>query len=176
MPTSSRLRRLDTLVDMPLYRVSRLLAEAGGLVIRVCEGRFGITRREWRAMSYLALTEGLSPTVLAYQAGLDKAQASRVVASLLEKGLVERIPKPSDRRHAVVTLTERGRQIHDEVLPVARRINQELLSALTPQEVDWLDGVLDRLQVQAELVAAAFDAELPRAQRHKGHVRGRSAS
>ncbi len=172
MPTPSRLRRLDTLVDMPLYRFSRLLAEAGALVVRVCEGRFGITRREWRVLSYLALHDGAPPTELSRRAALDKALTSRVVASLSEKGLVVRVTKPSDRRRALIYLTERGRQIHDEVLPLARRINQEVLAALSDEEVDRLDDMLDRLQARAEAVVAEHDAALPRAVRHRGRLRG----
>ena len=156
---------------MPLYRISRLLAEAGSLVVRVCEGRFGITRREWRLMSYLALSGGVPPSELARCAGLDKARTSRVIASLLEKRLIVRTPKPSDRRQAIVQLTDEGRRIHDEVLPLTRRINQELLAVLSDDEVDWLDGVLDRLQARAETVVATFDAELPRARRHVGGAR-----
>ncbi|NIC43685.1 MarR family winged helix-turn-helix transcriptional regulator [Aquabacterium sp. A08] len=171
MSDPSRLRRLDTLVDMPLYRISRLLAEAGSLVVRACEGRFGITRREWRLMSYLAPTEGLSPSALSRAAGLDKARTSRTIAALVDKRLAERLALPSDRRHAVVRLTAQGRRIHDELLPLARRINQDVLAVLSDEEVDWLDGVLDRLQAQATAVVAAHDAALPRAQRRQGGAR-----
>jgi len=54
---------------------------------------------------------------------------------------------------------------------LTRRINQELLAVLSDDEVDWLDGVLDRLQARAETVVATFDAELPRARRHVGGAR-----
>ena len=54
---------------------------------------------------------------------------------------------------------------------MTRRINQELLAVLSDDEVDWLDGVLDRLQARAETVVATFDAELPRARRHVGGAR-----
>ena len=37
--------------DLLLYRLSAVLAGAGGIVIRQCEGRFGITRREWRLLA-----------------------------------------------------------------------------------------------------------------------------
>ena len=171
MPSPSRLRRLDSLTDMPLYRFSRLLSDAGGLVIRVCEGRFGITRREWRLISYLAPTDGMPPSELARCAGLDKARTSRIIGSLLDKQLIERTTRPSDRRHALVKLTDKGRSIHDEVLPLTRRINQELLSALSDDEVDCLDAWLDRLQAKASAMSQAFDPDLPRARRHLGGSR-----
>jgi len=172
MPPRSRLHQLDTLVDMPLYRFSRLLAEAGSLVVRLCEGRFGITRREWRLLSYLASHPGLPPSELARLAGLDKAQSSRCVASLLDKQLVVRHSDPSDRRRATLELTDSGQHVHDALLPLARDLNRELLAALTPNEVDALDQLLDRLQTQAEALVARHDAELPRALRHRGRLRG----
>jgi DNA-binding MarR family transcriptional regulator len=175
MPPPSRLRQLESLADMPLYRFSRLLAEAGSLVVRLCEGRFGITRREWRLISYLAAQPGLPPSELARLAGLDKAQSSRCVASLLDKQLVVRISDPSDGRRATLELTEKGQHIHDALLPLARELNRELLAGLTPAEVDALDQLLDRLQAQAEALVASHDAELPRALRHRGRLRGSRA-
>jgi len=175
MSPPSRLRQLDTLIDMPLYRFSRLLAEAGSLIVRLCEGRFGITRREWRLLSYLAAHPGLPPSELARLAGLDKAQSSRGVASLLDKQLVVRHVDPLDRRRATLALTPRGQHIHDELLPLTRDINQALLAELSDAEVDMLDQLLERLQTRAETVVAGFDAELPRALRHRGRLRGPQA-
>ena len=49
----SRLAQPAALDDLLLYRLSRLLAVGGSPVIRLCEGRFGITRREWRVRALL---------------------------------------------------------------------------------------------------------------------------
>lgn len=168
MATVSRLKRLDSLVDMPLYRFTRVLAQAGSLVVRVCEGRFGITRREWRLISLLEPADGMTPTELARRAGLDKARTSRAIGSMVDKQLLVRIQRPSDRRHAQVMLTDKARSIHAELLPLARQINRELLDVLDDAELDWLDGVLDRLQARAEEMVTAHDAELPRTQRRIG--------
>ena len=40
--------------DMLLYRLGRVLGTAGSLITRICEGEFGITRREWRVLANLA--------------------------------------------------------------------------------------------------------------------------
>jgi hypothetical protein len=53
-PVASRLGRPETLDDLLLYRMARLPSVAGSMVIRLCEGRFGITRREWRLLGVLA--------------------------------------------------------------------------------------------------------------------------
>jgi len=48
-----------TIDDLFLYRISRLLVTGGAQVIRLCEGTFGITRREWRILALLAQGDGL---------------------------------------------------------------------------------------------------------------------
>lgn len=171
MSLPSTFSRLETLVDMPLYRFSRLTAEAGGLVVRLCEGRFGITRREWRLLSYLAANPGLTPSELARLAGLDKAQSSRGVTSLVDKRLVVRIHNISDRRRAHLELTDRGQQVYEELLPMVRGINRDLLAGLSEVELDTLDTLLQRLQARAEALVSNLDAELPKTLRHRGRSR-----
>ena len=43
----NRLTHPEAANDLLMYRLNRLLAVAGSLVVRLCEGGYGITRREW---------------------------------------------------------------------------------------------------------------------------------
>lgn len=159
--------------DMLLLRISRLLSTGGGMVIRLCEGRFGITRREWRVIGLLATLppgEGLRPSDLAVRAQLDRARTSRALSSLAAKQLVSRDAMPGDRRQAGVKLTERGRALHGELFPLVKEINLDLLAGLSPQEVLALDGMLTRMQARAERLAAATQDELPKADRRRGRA------
>ena len=54
-----------TIDDLFLYRISRLLVTGGAQVIRLCEGTFGITRREWRILALLVQGDGLLSSELA---------------------------------------------------------------------------------------------------------------
>lgn len=47
---------------------------------------------------------------LAEQLGLDKSTLSRTIDGLVNIGLVERLPHPSDRRFTPLTLTEQGKE------------------------------------------------------------------
>jgi len=58
MPESC-LTQPKMLDDMLLYRLWQLQSRAGRTVIRLCEGEFGITRREWRLLAQLAREEGV---------------------------------------------------------------------------------------------------------------------
>ncbi|MEZ5607515.1 MAG: MarR family transcriptional regulator [Burkholderiaceae bacterium] len=143
-----------TLDDMLLYAMWQLQACAGSLVVRMCEGQFGITRREWRVLAQLAAHEGVQSSELARHAALDRARTSRALTGLVAKGLVERTPRPGDRREVLVRLSPQGRALHAALLPRVMQINRELLSALNEGEVRQLEQFFARLQQQAEQMKA----------------------
>ncbi|MBB3175758.1 MarR family winged helix-turn-helix transcriptional regulator [Variovorax sp. Sphag1AA] len=161
-PTPESRRPLD---DLLLYRLSRLLSVAGSMVIRICEGRFRITRREWRLIATLASRGELSSSGLAEHAQLDRARTSKAIGSLVEKGLIARSHPAGDRRQVLLCLTERGRNLYDELFPLVTRINADLLGALDDDAISHLDESLARLQLHAERMVA--EAVLPKADRRR---------
>lgn len=163
---ATRLRQPAGLDDLLLYKLSRLLAVGGSMVIRLCEGRFGITRREWRVIARLAQEQDLLSSELADRIQLDRARTSRAVTSLVEKKLVRRQAGVSDRRQARLALTEKGRTLHAALFPLVCEINRGLLSPLRAEEVQGLDAMLDQLQQQADTMVS--QAELPKADRRRG--------
>ena len=75
---------------MFLYRINRLKAKGGGVVLRYCEGKFGITRREWVILAILSKKEVINSSSLASRAELTPPATSKAVSSLLRKGLLKR--------------------------------------------------------------------------------------
>lgn len=165
MPVA-RLREPAGLDDLLLYRLSRLLAVGGSMVIRLCEGRFGITRREWRVIARLAQEQELLSSELAERIQLDRARTSRAVTSLVAKKLVRRQAGTADRRQARLALTEKGRALHAALFPLVSDINRGLLGALPAADVQQLERMLDALQARAD--AMVESAELPKADRRRG--------
>jgi DNA-binding MarR family transcriptional regulator len=148
--------------DLLLYRLYRIHITAGRLVVHMCESEFGITRREWRILSFLAEREGAMSSQLAEHAMLDRARTSRTLTTLVSKKLVVRQPKPSDRREVHVFLTEEGRRLYGVIYPRVAAINRELVSGLTAGQRQQLDAMVDMLQGQASrMVAAAPETPLP---------------
>ena len=154
MPTN-RLTQPKSLDDMLLYVLWQLQAAARRPVVRLCEAEFGITRREWRMLAQLADSEGMPSSALAERAALDRAQTSRAVSALVQKGLVVRTPRPGNRREVLLHLTERGRALYAALLPRVARINQRLMSALNDDEAPTLEALLLRLRVQADALERA---------------------
>lgn len=161
-----RLRHPQALGDLLIYRLGRLYATAGAMTLRVCEGEFGIPRREWRLLAVLGEAGELQPSELATRAELDRARTSRALTGLQAKGLVERHAVASDRRLALVRLTDAGRALHVRMLPRVAAINGAILGPLDDDRVAALDDLLARLQRQATQLLQ--ESVWPKADRRRG--------
>lgn len=170
LSTRSRLLNPSGLDDMLLYRINRLRAIGGGMVLRHCEGRFGVTRREWVVLALLDTTGPVSSSDLAAHAMLEKSAMSKAITGLVEKGLVSREARRGDRRYTLVQLTPDGQARYHQIKPVVEGINRDMLSALDAAEATQLDQFLDRILARA-MQMQELAPTLPRADRRHGGTR-----
>ena len=167
MTDASRLRDPQAASDLLMYRLNKLMAVSGSLVIRLCEGGYGITRREWGLLMWLARHPDLPPAELARLLGLDRARTSRAITSLQDKRLITREPLPGDKRQARLRLTPEGLAGYEAGFPQVKQLNQALLRGLPTEAVDLLDQALILLQANADALQAE-NAHLPRTYRMRG--------
>lgn len=156
--------------DLLNYRLLRLFALAGAPVVRLCEGRYGVTRREFRLLTLVVDGGPVSPSRLSELAHLDAARSSRVVAALMKKQLVRREVQAKDRRHAVVAATDKGRALHAELFPQIAEINRQMVSVLDAKQLGALDEILNVLTSHAEVVNNSIVLDV-RADRGRGRER-----
>jgi DNA-binding MarR family transcriptional regulator len=79
---------------------------------------------------------------------LDKGAVSRSLGVLQRMGIVNIREDGKDSRRNNIALTAKGRALHDRIVPVAIERQRELLSDLTPAEVEAFTDVIDRLQAK----------------------------
>ena len=151
-PARKRGPRLDLDRFMP-YRLSVLTNRVSSAIARQYSARFELTIPEWRAMAVLGGASGLSAREVAERTAMDKVQVSRAIESLMRARRVQREADASDGRVTRLSLTAKGRAIYDEVVPLALHLEKLFLSALTPHERRTLDALLDKLSLQARLLA-----------------------
>lgn len=137
------------LEDFLPYRLSVLANTVTRALSRLYERRFGISMPEWRVIAILARFGPLSANAVCERIAMDKVQVSRAVARAVENGLVDRATDRTDRRRSVLTLTAKGRHIHDQIVPLATQLQDHLLDALRAEERHLLFQLLDRLQDRA---------------------------
>lgn len=157
-----------TVDDLLNYRLSCLLASSGAMVTRLCEGRYGITRQEWRLIALLAAHGAMSPSELARRAHLERARISRHITELAQRGLIRRTALTGDRRRAEVGLTDEGRALYEELFPQSVRFNGEVLAALTAEELQVFERALAKLTERADSILATKPVAEKADRRHGG--------
>jgi len=138
--------------DLLNYQLKRLVSLGGAPAIRLCEGRYGIARTEWRLIAALVESGPLSPMALAERARFDPGRTSQTVAKLRDKGLVQREPDPAHRKRAIVAVTAAGQRLHAELWPQLAEINRRLVAALDPSEASVLETCLRKLTERAQQI------------------------
>ncbi|WP_157510797.1 MarR family transcriptional regulator [Frateuria sp. Soil773] len=127
------------------YRLSILSNTISQAIADDYQRRYDISMTEWRVMAVLARFEGLSAREVAERTAMDKVAVSRALARLVAAGRVDRAIHDDDRRRSVLSLTEAGWTMHDEVAPMARAREREVLAKLDDEERAWLTRILDKL-------------------------------
>ncbi|WP_266170432.1 MarR family winged helix-turn-helix transcriptional regulator [Dyella subtropica] len=128
------------------YRLSILSNTVSQAIADDYQQRYDLTVTEWRVMAVLARFDGLSAREVAERTAMDKVAVSRALARLVEAGRVHRGTHDGDKRRSVLSLSENGWQVHDEVAPMARAREREVLAKLDDEEQAWLTRILDKLQ------------------------------
>lgn len=157
-----------TVDDLLNYRLSCLLAASGAMITRLCEGRYGITRREWRLIALLAAHGAMSPSELATRARLERPRVSRLITELVAKNIFARVGDPHDKRRALVRLTEEGQALYDELFPRTIGFNNQVLAALSAQELKAFDAALGKLTEEATRIASGKPVAEKADRRHGG--------
>jgi len=114
--------------------------------------QFGVNVTEWRIMSLLAIEPGIPAARICQVIGFDKGSVSRTLARLESRGLLTIRTDPSDGRTHSISLTAKGRSIHDRVIVAALERERRLLSCLNKGEREMLIQLLRRLHDNIEAV------------------------
>jgi DNA-binding MarR family transcriptional regulator len=136
------------------YRLAVLANTFSRVLAPLYEEKYGLTVAEWRLMTILARFGPLSANGVCARAEMDKVRVSRAVARAMSNGLIDRRVDRADRRRSILTLTAKGRSIHDEIVPRALEREAEILGALDDDEASALFKLIGRLQGQANAVKA----------------------
>jgi DNA-binding MarR family transcriptional regulator len=108
--------------------------------------RFGVSLREYRTLGVIGYKAPVSLMELVSECYLDKGQVSRVVAKLIDEGLVFRSNEgEANGRGGKICLTEKGHELLDEALRYGEDLNDKTLSVLSEGERHVFSEYLDRI-------------------------------
>lgn len=157
------MRQPNTVTDLLSSRFLRLSNTLGLYASRRYRDQFGIRLPEWRVLSIIASCEPTTAREVSRILATDKAWVGLSVDRLQRRGFVTRVADDQDARRMLVSLTRKGRDMHDAVLSVARARQRRLLAALPEHAAEILIASLDRLQAEANAMLQELDAAPPSA-------------
>ena len=139
------------------YQLSVTSNAVSSLIAERYRKRFGLKIPEWRVMAVLGDSGGVTQRALTAATVMDKVAVNRAVKVLEERGLIARVPNPGDGRSHLLALTQEGRAIHAEVMPLARATERELLAGFGAGEEAELRRLLAALRCRAITMSGGFD-------------------
>ena len=96
-------------------------------------------------LSKLTGEPGIEQSGLADRLNIDRNTASLLVEQLVDKGLIERRVKGTDRRARLLNLTAKGEKLYAGLRPTYLNANESILAPITLSERKLLFDLLIRL-------------------------------
>lgn len=135
--------KLHDLINVKLNVVNvKMSRQVGQTVHKLAELRLP----EWRILALLADEGALSQADIRGQIGMDKGQISRTVKSMFKNELISSDAAEGKSRNIRLSLTDKGRDIHQRVDVMMERRNRELLASLSPEQQGSLYEGLELLE------------------------------
>ncbi|MGO7401093.1 MULTISPECIES: MarR family winged helix-turn-helix transcriptional regulator [Rhizobium] len=98
--------------------------------------RFGIGITEWRTIAMLAIEPEITAARICEVVNLDKAAASRALATLDEMGLLGSVTSEKDPRKRIWWLNDKGYELHATVIRIALAREDALIKGVDPQDLE----------------------------------------
>ena len=143
------------LADFLPYQLSIASNAVSTRIAEQYRKRFALKTTEWRIMAVLGDHGALTQRDMSQLTLMDKVPVNRACKRLEDRGLVARSPNAKDGRSHILELTAEGRAVHAGIMPLARKIEEELFDVLSDQEREALRDMLQRVRENA----GEFDAE-----------------
>lgn len=106
---------------------------------------FNLAPEQNLIMMLLWEKDGLTQNQLVEGLSKDKTNIARMAASLEKKGFVKRINCEKDRRSIRLYLTETGKELGKEIIPIAEQFDAVVCNGITKDELEQLELLLKKM-------------------------------
>ncbi|MFN3747909.1 MAG: MarR family winged helix-turn-helix transcriptional regulator [Sphingorhabdus sp.] len=135
-----------TLGEFLPYQLSITSNAVSDLIARSYRGRFGLKIPEWRVMAVLGEKGSATQRELVAATQMDKVTVNRASKALDERGLIGRAPNETDGRSHHLALTAVGKELYDQIVPLALSVETEIEGILGNEEAAQLAALLAKLR------------------------------
>lgn len=126
------------------YRLTVAAERLSAGLARRYRADYGISVPEWRVLAHLAHSGKVSVRDIEKRVSLDKSKVSRAASRLEAEGLIAKAVNADDRRLLQLTLTDKGRKLMVELIPLAIDY-QKRLEGLVAEHLTSFEAAIDIL-------------------------------
>ncbi len=136
---------LGRLADFLPYQLSVTSNAVSSMIAQRYRARFGLKITEWRVIAVLGDAGAATQRDLTQATLMDKVAVNRASKVLEERELLKRKPNAHDGRSHLLELTQEGKAIHQEVMPMVEQMERDIFAALSTQEQAQFKAMLKRI-------------------------------
>lgn len=104
-----------------------------------------ISMDQWLVLGPIWGKEGISQKEISEYCLKDKTSVTKIIDTLEKKNLVVRVPDQLDHRIKRVVLSNKGKKLFLEVIPIMELTRNQLREGITEKEVELLRSVLSKI-------------------------------
>lgn len=128
------------------YKLDMIKSEAVRQVNELYRKDLGLVVRDLRVLRQIGDAPGISVSALQAATFIEKTVLSKVLAKLIESGLVERTINQRDARAFELTLTDKGREVREQADRIGSAHERDVMFGdFSEQELGALETLLDKL-------------------------------
>jgi DNA-binding MarR family transcriptional regulator len=139
-----------TLENFFPYQLSVSSNKISSFFTDIYQDKFALSITQWRIMAVLGEFPDSSADEVSNKTQIEKSILSRAINKLLQRKLIQRTFSAEDKRRSILTLTNTGHEVYDEIVPLSYEYEKTLLTCFSEQEKRQFHLLLERLYQHTE--------------------------
>jgi DNA-binding MarR family transcriptional regulator len=138
------------------YRINVVASVVSQALSRIYAERYGIGVPEWRVLVILGEYGTMTGKAVGAHSHMHKTKVSRAVALLEKRKLVMRRTNRADLRESFLSLTTAGREIYEDLTPIALDFAKRLEEGIPPADRAAFERAIKGLTERSSTLTAEF--------------------
>ncbi len=126
-----------------LERASRLTTQNFNKNLK--ENNFILTAEQWGVINFLLEEDGINQNQIGKLINKDHTCVSRLVETLIKKGIIKKESSEEDKRINLVYLTEEGKKLQNNIVYTVEHSLDKVFKGVTEEEKQIFSVVLDKI-------------------------------
>lgn len=111
---------------------------------------FDITTEQFSLLYQLDKQDGINQKELAHRTSKDQPTTTRILDALYKKGLIQKKTSENDRRAFLLFLTDAGKEMVKQTLPIEQQTIQEVLHNISDADLAFMKQLLQQMSENAQ--------------------------